>query len=143
MKTICGAPKRQKLRKILCFVFEPISSCHHCLTPPVCVVDPASDAAFLIVRDEIGAVVSREQLPMSAETVLWGGVGSDGSPLESGLYAFEIESLNNGQVTSTRPMDHYALIREARLGNSGVEIVLSGGIAVASSEVRALRTPEP
>ena len=105
--------------------------------------DPASDAALLIVRDEIGAVVSREQLPLSAETVLWGGVGSDGSPLESGLYAFEIESLNNGQVTSTRPMDHYALIREARLGNSGVEIVLSGGIAVASSEVRALRTPEP
>lgn len=105
--------------------------------------DPASDAAYLIVRDERGAVASRERLPTTVETVLWGGVQADGSPLPSGLYSFELESVNSGEVTSTRAVDVYSAITEARLGASGVEIVLSGGRAVAASEVTALRSPVP
>ena len=104
--------------------------------------DPASDAAFLIVRDSNGIRVSREALPLNADTVLWGGVGENGTPLESGSYTFELESMNSGQVTSTKPVEHYALIREARLGAGGVEIVLTGGAIVPSAEVRALRSPD-
>ena len=104
--------------------------------------DPASDAAFLIVRDTNGTQVSREGLPLNAETVLWGGVGSDGTPLENGSYTFEIESVNSGEVTSTKPVEHYALIREARLGSDGVEIVFAGGATVPSTDVRALRSPQ-
>ena len=104
--------------------------------------DPASDAAYLIVRDENGSVVSRDALPMNADTVLWGGVGPSGVPFENGTYTFEIESLNNGQITSTKGIDHYAMIREARLGAAGVEVVLAGGSVVPSSEVSALRSPE-
>jgi len=105
--------------------------------------DPASDAAFLIVRDANGAQVSREGLPLNVDTVLWGGVGSDGTPLENGGYTFELESVNSGQVTSTKPVEHYALVREARLGSSGVDIVLTGGTIVPSTDVRALRSPQP
>jgi flagellar basal-body rod modification protein FlgD len=104
--------------------------------------DPASDSAFLIVRDGNGTRVSREALPLNADTVLWGGVGENGTPLESGSYTFELESVNSGQVTGTKPVEHYALIREARLGAGGVEIVLAGGAIVPSAEVRALRSPD-
>ena len=105
-------------------------------------VDPASDAAYLIVRDASGNLVSREPLPPIAETVLWGGVGSNGSPLPTGKYSFELESMNSGQVTSTKAVEHYALVREARLSESGAEIVLAGGLAVSTSDVQALRSPE-
>lgn len=105
-------------------------------------VDPASDAAFLVVFDENGTQVSREALPVNAETILWGGVAEDGSPLAAGRYTFELESVNNGQTTSAKPVEHYALIREARLGSSGVDVVLAGGAIVPASEVSALRSPD-
>ena len=57
-------------------------------------------------------------------------------------YTFEIESVNSGEVTSTKPVEHYALIREARLGSDGVEIVFAGGATVPSTDVRALRSPQ-
>ena len=104
--------------------------------------DPASDAAYLIVRDTDGTQVSKEQVPLNTGTVLWGGVGQNGAPLPNGKYAFELESVNNGVVTSTKPVEHYALVKEARLGASGIDIVLSGGAVVSSSDVRALRTQE-
>jgi flagellar basal-body rod modification protein FlgD len=59
-----------------------------------------------------------------------------------GEYFFEVESLSQGQVLSVKPVDHYALVREARLGADGVEIVLAGGASVPSDSVRALRAPE-
>lgn len=103
--------------------------------------DPASDAATLVVRDEFGRVVSREALPMGIETIEWAGVGSNGSPLPAGLYTFELESMNRGEITSTRPVEHYAMVNEARRGANGIEIVLNGGARIAESAVTALRRP--
>ncbi len=105
------------------------------------VPDPASDAAVLVVRDDLGRIVSREAVPLGADTIDWAGTGSDGAPLPPGLYTFELESLNQGQVTSMRPVEHYAEVREARLGPAGVEIVISGGARVLASDVTALRQP--
>jgi flagellar basal-body rod modification protein FlgD len=104
--------------------------------------DPASDAANLIVRDATGRVVSREAMPLGVDSIHWGGVGTGGAPLPAGLYTFEQESLNRGEVTSTRPVEHYAQVREARIGEAGVEIVLVGGISVPSTGVTALRAPD-
>ncbi|MBT8459847.1 MAG: flagellar hook assembly protein FlgD [Boseongicola sp.] len=106
-------------------------------------IDPASDGAYLIVRDQFGAQISREALPLDAESTLWGGVGADGSPLAEGRYNFEVESINNGQITSTKPVEHYALIQEARLGASGIEVVTSGGVVASAADVSALRSPTP
>lgn len=103
--------------------------------------DPASDAAFLVVRDAAGAVVSREALPLGEDNLLWGGTGASGEPLPAGLYTFEIESLNQGEITGTRPIAHYAQVNEARIGATGIEIVLRGGVAVSSASVTALRAP--
>ena len=103
--------------------------------------DPASDAAYLVVRDATGNMVSREGIPLNVGTIEWAGLTDAGSPMPAGNYTFEVESLNQGVVTSTRPVDHYALVREARLADGGVELVVSGGNAVPSGDVRALRTP--
>lgn len=104
-------------------------------------VDPASDAATLVVKDATGRVVSREGMPTNADTILWAGVGDDGNPLPAGSYTFEVESLNLGEVTSTKPVDHYARVTEARNGPNGVDIVLAGGATVAAASVTALRQP--
>ena len=104
--------------------------------------DPASDSAVLVVKDEYGAVVSREAFSANEERLLWAGVDDAGRPLPPGLYSFEVESLNQGEVTSIAPAAHYGLVREAQLSKDGIEIVLSGGIRVPSSEVTALRSPQ-
>ena len=104
-------------------------------------VDPASDAATLVVKDATGRVVSREGMPTNADTILWAGVGDDGNPLPAGTYTFEVESVNQGQITSTKPVDHYARVIEARNGTDGVDIVLSGGAVVSASSVGAIRQP--
>ncbi len=103
--------------------------------------DAASDAAYLVVRDATGAQVSREAIPLNIQTIEWAGVSDTGTPLPAGNYTFEVESQNQGQVTSTRPVDHYALVQEARLSDGGIELVLQGGNAVPSGEVLARRTP--
>ena len=105
-------------------------------------IDPASDDATLVVRDETGREVSRAPMPTAEETVLWAGVGSDGAPLPTGTYTFEVESLNNGEVTSVTSVDHYARVVEARSGTGGVDLVLAGGETVASDTIEALREPQ-
>ena len=103
--------------------------------------DPASDAADLIVRDTQGRIVSREAVPIGAGNIQWAGVDVSGAPLPPGTYTFELESLNQGQVTSTRPVEHYALVEEARQSAAGIEIILRGGAGVSTTDVSALRRP--
>ncbi len=104
-------------------------------------VDPASDAATLVVRDATGREVAREGMPTNADSLVWAGVGPDGTPLPAGTYTFEVESLNQGEITSTRPVEHYARIVEARTGPAGVDLVLAGGETIPAGEVGALRRP--
>ncbi len=103
--------------------------------------DPGSDAAELIVRDSFGREVSRQQVPLGNDIVAWAGTSSTGDPLPTGNYTLELASLNQGEVTSTRPVSHYARIEEARQGTDGIELVISGGAVVASNDVTALRDP--
>ncbi len=104
-------------------------------------VDPASDAATLVVRDATGREVAREAMPTNADTILWAGVGLTGVPLPPGSYTFEVESLNQGEVTSIKTVDHYARVIEARNGASGVDLVLAGGTVVPANDIGALRQP--
>ena len=103
--------------------------------------DPASESATLIVRDELDRVVSQEAVPLGVASIEWAGVRSGGTPLPPGLYTFELESRSGGQLTSTRPVEHYAMVNEARQGTGGIEVVLQGGASVPVSDVSALRLP--
>ena len=72
----------------------------------------------------------------------WVGVGSDGAPLPSGTYTFQLESLNAGEITSITTVEHYAMVEEARQGAAGIEIVLRDGTGVLAANVATLRRPD-
>ena len=103
--------------------------------------DPASDAAVLVVRDATGREVSREPMPVTSDSVLWAGANPTGAPLAPGLYTFEVESYNQGELTSTKQVDHYALVSEARSIDGLIKIVLPGGSLVPATDIKALRAP--
>lgn len=100
-----------------------------------------ADRAVLVVRDAQGNLVSREEIAVSAEPYQWLGAGADGSPLPSGVYSVELESLNGERVIDSRPVEHYAKVIEARGSPQGTKLVLEGGIEVLATDVTALRIP--
>ena len=100
-----------------------------------------ADRAVLAVRDAQGNLVSREEIPVSAEPYQWLGAGMDGAPLPPGIYSIELESLNGERVISTTPVEHYARVVEAKGGPQGTKLVLEGGIEVLATDVTALREP--
>lgn len=102
-----------------------------------------ANRAVLVVKDAQGALVSREEIPVSAEPYQWLGAGIDGNPLAAGSYSIELESLNGETVIATTPVEHYARVIEAKGGgSSGTRLVLEGGAEVLASDVTALREPQ-
>jgi flagellar basal-body rod modification protein FlgD len=113
-------------------------------TPVTLSPNPAVGAnrAVLSVTDAQGNLVSREEIPVSAEPYQWLGAGIDGNPLPPGTYSIALESLNGETVMATTPVEHYARVVEARGGPSGTKLVLAGGVEVLASDVTALREPQ-
>ncbi len=103
--------------------------------------NPARGAtsAALVVKDAQGNLVSREEIPVSAEPYSWLGAGADGSPLPRGMYSVTLESMNGETVIDSRPVEHYSRVIEARGGPDGTRLVLEGGAEVLASSVTALR----
>ena len=101
-----------------------------------------ADRAVLVVNDMQGNLLSREEIPVSAEPYQWLGAGMDGAPLPPGTYSLALESLSGERVISTTPFEHYARVIEAKGGGTGgTRLVLEGGIEVPASDVTALREP--
>lgn len=98
-----------------------------------------ANRAVLVVKDAQGSLVSREEVPVSAEPYQWLGAGMDGSPLPPGTYSIALESLNGETVIATTPVEHYARVIEAKGGTGGTKLVLEGGVEVLASDVTALR----
>ena len=104
--------------------------------------DPGSDSAQLIVLDTFGTEVARQEVPLGVDQIEWVGVGQSGGPLPEGTYSLQLASINQGEITSTKPVSQYARILEARQGFEDVELVISGGTVVSSESVTGLRTPD-
>lgn len=100
-----------------------------------------ADRAVLVVKDAQGNLVSREEIPVSAEPYQWLGAGADGAPLPPGLYSIELESLSGERVITTQPVERYARVIEAKGTPQGTKLVLEGGIEVLATDVTALREP--
>lgn len=103
--------------------------------------DPAADRAVLLVHDAQGNLVSREDVPTAAGAYRWLGADATGAPLRAGTYTLTLESQRGGEVLSTGPVPAYARIEEARRGDDGLILVLSGGVQVSADKVTALRMP--
>lgn len=103
--------------------------------------NPAQGAtrAVLVVRDEDGAVVSREDLPVSSEPYQWLGADIAGDPLPEGTYSLELESYGGDTLLDTSPVESYATIVEAQAGPNGIRLLLQGGASVDATAVTALR----
>ena len=100
-----------------------------------------ADRAVLVVKDAEGNIVSREELPVSAELYQWLGGDAEGDPLPEGRYSLTLESWRDGEVVQEDPMEHYGRVIEARGGSGGVRLVFEGGIEVLAAEITALRSP--
>jgi len=97
--------------------------------------------AVIAVKDAQGNLVSREEIPVSAEPYKWLGAGADGMPLPQGVYTITLESQKGEEVIDSRPVEYYALVNEARGGPAGTKLVLKGGVEVAATSITALREP--
>lgn len=100
-----------------------------------------ADNVELVVRDEEGNVVHREQIPKSTESFDWAGVGTDGTPLPNGVYNFSVESFLNGESLIETPAEVYAEVVEVRGVDGQSVAVLKGGAQVSIDAVSALRSP--
>lgn len=101
----------------------------------------SADRAVLVVRDSSGQVVSREDIPVSAEAYEWMPLDATGAPLATGTYELSVESYFEDDLLLSDVVEHYAPILEARGGATGTRLVLAGGIEVAATDITALRVP--
>lgn len=100
-----------------------------------------ADEAVLIVTDENGVEAQRVKVGTEPGAYEWSGLDTGGIPLADGHYSFELQSLAKGATVGRSTVPVYQPVIEARMGETGVEVVLSGGAAVAASDVTALRNP--
>lgn len=100
-----------------------------------------ADAAWLVVRDEHGTEVQRQQIGLTGEPVEWAGVDSSGNPLPSAIYSFEVENHSSGALLGTTPVETYSNVIEAQTYNGTTLLVLEGGVQVLTTDVTALRRP--
>lgn len=105
--------------------------------------DPAlgADSVTLVVRNAAGAVVDSRTLATDAQSYVWDGTGTDGQPVPTGTYTFELVSSRRGDVLSTQPVAAYQRILEARQDGATTLLVLPGHRYVDSSTVTGLRRP--
>ena len=103
--------------------------------------NPAStaDKVVLVVHDERGNLVSREDLPVSAAPYTWLGADAAGDPLPDGRYILTLESWREGELLGEEPVEYYGKVVEARGGANGTTLVFEGGVEVPASAVTALR----
>jgi flagellar basal-body rod modification protein FlgD len=122
-----------RVRAQVPFGGEPVT-----LTPNI---HQAADRAMLVVRDDYNRVIAREPVPLGSETFVWEGRAANGGPLAHGIYNLSIESYIGDSLLDQRVPDYYAVVREARIGQQGAELVLENGMVVNASQITALRRP--
>lgn len=98
-----------------------------------------ADKVELVVTDANGVVVQRSEIPKSADSFEWAGVGAGGSPLPNGVYTFTIVSYSNGEIALSEIADVYSRVEEVRSENGESILMLRGGIAVPATQISALR----
>lgn len=99
----------------------------------------AADKAYLVVRNDDGDIVERYEVPVSAEPLTWTGLKDDGTPQDSGLYSFAIQSYKADELLLEEAAAVYHPVREAQIENGEVILILEGGQAILASMVTGVR----
>ncbi|CAM3319659.1 flagellar hook capping FlgD N-terminal domain-containing protein [Paracoccus nototheniae] len=103
--------------------------------------DDRADSVQLVARNELGAVVAREEIGPGAGQIDWLGQTAQGTKLPDGLYRFTLESRVGDELIADTAVSTYARIVEAQFDAGGGRLVFEGGSSVAADEVTALRDP--
>lgn len=102
-----------------------------------------AEKAELVVYRPDGTEVQREAVEPGTKTLLWAGVGANGSPLPSGIYDLRIEASAQNEVLPTKPVQAYREVVEVKSVNGTTTLVTEGGIDVAADAVVSLRQSQP
>ena len=104
---------------------------------------PAGTAAADIVGYDVnGNEVSRALVPTGTEEIVWDGTSKAGTQLPAGLYRFEVEIFEGGEVTSGYTVEVYNRVDEVQLVDNEVLVVMEGGALAYSDAVVGLRDPD-
>ncbi len=101
-----------------------------------------ADHAEVVVRNELGVEVQRFEVPISADPIEWAGVDTGGYPFADGLYSFELTSSLDGEILTQDAVEVYSTVTEVRAQAGETILILEGDVAVAATQVSALRDPE-
>lgn len=104
--------------------------------PPV-----IADRVDMVVYGPDGDVISRREIPVSADPASWDGMDSFGSPAPVGSYKIEIESFAGGDLISVDNGEIFASVKEVRSVGGQAVLVMEGGTTVQAAEVLAVREP--
>lgn len=100
-----------------------------------------ADRAVLVVKDSSGALVAREDVPLSTAPYEWLGADALGNRLPNGMYTLSLENYRGEELLGAGEVESYAQILEARGGANGTTLVLEGGVEVDATKITALRVP--
>jgi flagellar basal-body rod modification protein FlgD len=98
-----------------------------------------ADRAILVVKDQVGNTVAREDIPTSSNAFSWTGTDIKGAQLPTGAYSLSVESYTEGVQIGSEPVESYAMIEEVQTGPSGLRLILKGGISLDADQITALR----
>ena len=101
-----------------------------------------ANSAVLVVKDVSGNVISRDDISVGLDQLVWQGVDSSGRKLPNGTYSLSIESYYSDTLLGTAPSTHYSRIEEVQRNGDTNQVVLRGGTKLSASEVTALREPK-
>lgn len=106
-------------------------------------IEPKAGAnrAVLVVHDENGTMVAREDMAANTTAYEWRGMDISGTPLPTGKYSLTVESYSGETSIGTSNVQAYSRILEAKNGPQGTTLILEGGIEVAAKDITALRVP--
>ncbi len=100
-----------------------------------------ADTATLVVQNESGQEVLRQQIATNGAPINWAGTTSNGQPLPGGKYNFNVESYANGNLIASHTAQSYARVSEVKFAAGEMIVVLAGAIEVSAEDVTALREP--
>lgn len=98
-----------------------------------------ADQAVLVVTNEAGAEVARQEIPVSSADYTFVPQDAEGAPLPEGVYNFTLESYSDGVLLGATEVEHYDLVTEVRAAPSGTTMVFAGGIEVPTIFATAVR----
>jgi len=102
-----------------------------------------ADRVELVVYDENGAIVARQDVNKDAHNVEWSGILSDGTRATEGArYRFETNSIREGNVIANTPALVFSTVQEVRKLDGQPVLYFADGTQMLASDVEAIRRPQ-